>query len=230
MILSDLVIDSYLAYKGKVGSAPVAGSEKYNRILRIANRKQREWAQDSNIDWPSRFEIRPLGNLTSGNQTYDLDDDILRASDYVYLISPTRQRIPIGIIKAPQASRYIKAAYVTGFNPKQLTFVNTIDSSFSGYTISLACYTMPADMTTAGSKIAVDDPQWLIYAVAAELARNDFTKEEQFGNLIGQANELYKLMLADAQNSSFGQPNAVANLMPQVGSLDYNQFSGYGVN
>ncbi len=230
MKLSQLVIDSYVAYKGKVASAPASGTEKYNRIVNIANRKQREWAQDSAIDWPSRYEIRTVGTLATNTQTYDLDDDIMRASDFVQLISATNQKQYIGIVKPQQQMRYIKGAYITGFNPKQLTFIQTIDSNYAGYSIKLPCFTMPTDMTIATSTVAIDDPQWLVYAVAAELARNDNAKEEQYGNLIGQANDLYQKMLNDAQVNSFSQPNGVVNNMPQNNSLDYQQFSGYGVN
>ena len=229
MILTQLVSDSYLAYRGKLSSVPTSGSEKYNRIVAIANRKQREWAQDSNIDWPSRYEIRTLGLLVANTQTYDLDNDILRASDYVQLLVPNSVKVYVGIVKAQQASRYLKGAYITGFNPKQLTFIQTIDTSMSGTTIKFPCFTMPTDMTLGTSLVAVDDPQWLVYAVAAELARNDYAKEEQYPNLIGQANDLYTKMLDDAQNNSFSQPNGVVNAMPQATGLDYNQFSGYGV-
>ena len=218
MTLADLVIDATLAYKGKVSSAPVAGTEKYNRIVVIANRKQREYAQDTNVEWPQLFQIRPLGNFSVGTQTYDLDDDISRPSDYVNLVNKS-QTSYITIIKPQLASRYAKAAYVSGFNPKQLTFVQKIDSSYSGVTISLPCYIIPPDLKTPNQRVMPQHSRWLVYAVAAELARNDFSKEEQYGNLIGQANDLYTKMVEEAQNNSFGQPNGVVNLMAQSTEL-----------
>ena len=229
MTVSELVIDSYLCYKGKVSSAPVAGSEKYNRIILIANRKQREWSQDTNIDWPQLFQIRPLGNLTTGTQTYDLDDDIVRPSDYINL-TLNGQVSYVAVVKARVANLYTKAAYVSGFNPKQLTFTFKIDANYSGSAITLPCYVTPPDLKTGTQRIMPEHSRWLVYAVAAELARNDFSKEEQYSNLIGQANDLYAKMVEEAQNNSFAQPNGVINLMPQVSSLEYNQFTGYGVN
>lgn len=229
MTLTQLVSDSYLAYRGKLSSVPAAGAEKYNRIVNIANRKQREWAQDTNIDWPSRYEIRTLGTLSTGTQAYDLDDDILRPSDMVNLVTTAGSKRYVGIVKPQQQTRYTQGAYVTGFNPKQLTFIQTIDSSLAGTIIKLPCFTMPTDMVNANDLVAVDDPQWLVYAVAAELSRNDYAKEEQYPNLIGQANDLYAKMINDAQTSSFGQPNGVVNAMPQNAGLDYNSYSGYGI-
>lgn len=229
MTLTQLVSDSYLAYRGKLSSVPAAGSEKYNRIVAIANRKQREWAQDSNVDWLSRYETRNLGTLVAGTQSYDLDSDIMRPSDFVILISPTKQTIYVPSIRPQQRTRYTRGAFITGFNPEQLTFIQTIDSSYAGMTINLPCFTLPPDMFTPTSLVAVEDPQWLIYAVAAELARNDYAKEEQYPNLIGQANDIYANMVADAQANSHLQPNGVMNAMPQSTGLDYNNFSGYGV-
>lgn len=229
MTLTQLVSDSYLAYRGKLSSVPAAGSEKYNRIVAIANRKQREWAQDSNVDWLSRYETRVLGTLAAGTQTYDLDDDIIRPSDYVILKSTTNQTTYVPLIRPQQQSRYTRGAYVAGPGAGQLTFIQTIDSSYSGMSINLPCFTLPVDMSNATDVVAVEDPQWLVYAVAAELARNDYAKEEQYPNLIGQANDIYANMVADSQANSYLQPNGVMNAMPQSTGLDYNNFSGYGV-
>lgn len=220
MTLNELVSDAYLAYKGKLTNVPAFGSEKYTRIVTIANRKQREWATDSNIDWPTRFEIRTVGSLATNQQTYDLDDDIIRPSDQITITASNGNKIYVSIIKPQVASRYSKACYITGFNPKQLTFVNTIDASVAGQVITIPCYTMPADLKTANQRVQPEHSRWLVYAVAAELARNDYAKDEQYPNLVGQANDLYAKMIEDAQNNGFGQPNGVVNLMPQSQSFD----------
>lgn len=222
MKLSQLVSDSYLTYRGKLSSVPAAGTEKYNRIVNIANRKQREWAQDSNIDWPSRYERRDAGSLSVNQQVYDIDDDILRLSDFVRLTAPNGNKINVAVIKPQTFSTVYSGVYMFGANPRQLKFIQTIDSSYTGYTMTLPCYTMPPDMTTSTSFVYVDDPQWLVYAVAAELARNDYSKEEQYSNLRGDANDLYTKMLDDAQSNGFLQPNGVTNAMPQSNTLGYN--------
>lgn len=230
MQLTQLVSDSYLTYRGKLSTVPVAGSEKYNRIVAIANRKQREWAQDSNIEWPSRYNQFAVGAVVPGTQVYTLDPSIIRPSDYVELYNPTTtQKQYVGLIMPAQISRYLKGAYISG-NPSVLTFIQTLDSSYTGYNIILPCYTMVTDLVNPTDTVAVDNPQWLVYAVAAELARNDYAKEEQFGNLSGMANDLYQKMIDEAQGTSFGQPNGVVNIMPQTSALDYNNFTGYGVN
>ena len=215
MTLSQVVSESYLVYRGKLSSVPAVGSEKYNRIVSIANRKQREWVQDSNVDWLSRYEMRVLGTLTTGNQEYDLDNDIMRLSDYVIITDLQGNKRYIQTLRPQVISRYKSGCYISGGNPQQLNFVTPIDSSFNGFALTVPCFTIPADMTTPTSVVSVEDPNWLIYATAAELARNDYAKEEQYPNIIGQANDLYKNMVADAQANGFLQINSVTNNMPQ---------------
>ena len=228
MILSQLVTEAYLAYRGKTSSVPASGTEKYTRILTIANRKQREWAQDSNVDWLSRYEIRSAGTLSSGTQTYDIDSDVMRLSYFVILTNLSAVKSYVSILKPQQITRFTTGAYVAGFNPQQLTFITTITSAYTGFGLSYPCFTMPTDLSVATSVVAVDDPQWLVYAVAAELARNDYAKEEQYTNLIGQANDLYMKMVDAAQMSSALQPNGVVNAMPQSNTLNYNNYAPWG--
>jgi hypothetical protein len=63
MIVTDLIQEVYTAYRGKGASkTPIAGSEKYATALAIANRKQGEWATDTNQVWVSNFrsDLTPL--------------------------------------------------------------------------------------------------------------------------------------------------------------------------
>ena len=202
MTLAQLVSESYLAYRGKLSSVPAVGSEKYNRIVMIANRKQRDWAQDSNVDWLSRYELRPLGTLLSGTQIYDLDNDIMRPSDYVILTDLQGNKRYIQTVRPQLASRVTSGCYIFGTNPVQLNFITKIDSSYNGFALTVPCFTIPADMSSPTSIVSVEDPNWLIYATAAELARNDYAKEEQYPNIVGQANDLYKKLANVTQKIS----------------------------
>lgn len=221
MILSEAVNDIYLAYRGKLSNVPAAGTEKYNRILTIINRNQRQWAKDSTVDWPSRFEVRQLGTTATGTQVYDIDDDIIRPSDYVQLVDANNNKRTIQILKPQTVALATEGCYVSGTDPLQLTFVTTIGDSLSGLTIQMPCYTMPDDYTSPNDTIIIDNPQWLIYATAAELARNDYSKEEQYSNLQGIANDLYANMKSDAEVNAYSQPNGVPNNLPQYQSLEF---------
>ena len=230
MILSDLVSQAYLHYRGKLSNVPASGDEKYTRILTLANVYQRQWANDSNVDWPSRYEVRNVGSVALGVQEYDLDDDILNLSDYVELLDTLGNKKYIQVLKPETLSQYINGAYVSGSNPKQLTFLTPIDAALAGMTINLPIFTMPSDLVNPNDTVAVDNPNWLAYVVASELARNDYAKEEQYPNLIGIANDLYTNMVNDAQSNSFLQPNGVVNNMPQAPSLGGTYYGTWGIN
>jgi len=213
MTLAELVNETFLAYRGKLTNVPTTGSEKYSRILYLINRNQRQWALDSNVDWPSRYEIRTIGTTSTGTQSYDLDDDIVRLSDYVQLVPTTGSTSFVTVIKPQATAGVANGCYISGNDPKQITFLTDITASNTGRSIVVPCFTMPDDLVSSGDTVAVDNPQWLIYATAAELARNDPSKEDGYGNLQGIANDLYQNMVNEAESSSFLQPNGVPNNM-----------------
>jgi hypothetical protein len=232
MILSNIVTDAYRAYRGKTSNTPGVGSPKYIDIVAIINRKQREWASNPNVDWVSRYEQRAVGTLILAQQIYDIDSDVMRLSDYVLLTKPvTLQKVYVGVVKPQAITRYAKGCYLYGVNPQELAFIQTIDSSLAGYTITVPCFTMPPDMVNPTDFVACDSPEYLIYATAAELARNDYAKEEQYPNLNGIATTLYTQMVAEAQSNSFLQPDGVVNNMPQyTNSNMYQGYNGYTSN
>lgn len=221
MILSELVNEVYLAYRGKLSNVPAAGTEKYNRILLIANRNVRQWALDSTVDWPSRYEQRVIGTTSIGTQSYELDDDIVRISDYVRLVDANNQVKYSTAFKPQTTAAMTTGCYISGTDPKQLTFIDVIGETLDGLSITVPCYTLPDDMINPGDTVLIDNPQWLIYATAAELARNDYSKEEQYSNLQGIANDLYANMKSDAEANAYSQPNGVPNNMTQYQSLEF---------
>lgn len=226
--LNQVATMAYQSYRGKTSNMPVSGDEKYTRIVNLINQFQRSWARDSNVDWPSRYEVRNLGTTTTGTQVYNLPADVVNLSDYVQLVDANNNTTYITVIKPETIAGYTSGCYVAGANPQKLTFLTPITSALNGLTITVPCFTMPADLVNDTDTVAVDDPDWLAYAVAAELARNDYSKEQQYPNLKGIADTLYAGMVNNAQSNSFLQPNGVVNNMPQVPDLNANYYSGWG--
>jgi len=228
-----VLTDAYIAYRGKSSNMPQAGTDKYNDMLAILNRKQREWWSDPNNDWPSLWQLvtidTPNSNagLVAGTQTYPLttaaltaaNTPILRLSDYIMLQDSSGNNKYVTIVKPPVRSQYTQGAYISGAHPLELTFITTIDVNYAGLQPIAASYVQPKALVAPTDVIAVDDPNWCVYAVASELARNDYSKEEQFPNLNGIANALYQEMADAAFANSQLQPNGVPNNMPQYNGL-----------
>lgn len=215
-----LLDNVYTVYRGKIASrTPAWGSDKANVMLNIANRKIQEWATDPRNKWNSLFEIRSVDTIAVATPTYNLDADFFQPSDFAKVVKTDDSEVEYPIIKAQQRNVLDgQSLYVSGLNPKTITFSQTIESGLNGGELFVAGYFIPASMTLAADIVPVDDPNWLVYIVASELARNDPAKDDQFPTLAGMANDLYRKM-SDANNDTgFLQMNTVVNNMPQISS------------
>lgn len=223
MTFQDILDQSYLIFRGKTQSrTPAFGSEKADVVLSIANRKVREWAGDSKQTWASLFKIEDISPVIDlSTFTYTLPTGFMNPSDHFLVLRTTGDLSEVPVTKPQQRLDNTSKVYISG-NPKTVTFTR-IEPGFDGGTLKAPGYYFPTPMTTASSVAYIDDPDWLTYAVAAELARNDSARQDQFGNLIGIANELYRGMVEANNNLGFGQSNTVPNLMPVIGDQSEDQ-------
>ena len=219
MEAQELLNQIYYAYRGKgVSKVPAWGTEKANLAIAIANRKTKEWARDPYHRWASLFEVRDVGTIDTNTFSYDMENDLIANSDYVFLEKTDGSRAEYPVVMPNKRNTSGQSFYLSGRNPKKLTWsTTTIDSGLEAATISLAGYYMPPELTLADDMVSVDDPNWLVYVTASELARNDTAKDDQFGNLVGQANDLYQKMVAANSFSGYLQPNAIEYSMPDIG-------------
>lgn len=225
MILSDtsdlsngLIQQIHWAYKGNE-RYPTSGN-KYNRYIGIINRKIREWATDPNTSWASLWEDRTFGSVSAGTQAYDLDDDVMGLSDKVYVDRTDGSTVEFPVIKPDERNSYSNAVYMTGNSPRVLNFNNTIDtdSDLVGGDIRAAVYIMPEELANDADQVIIDSPEWLVYAVAAELSRNDPAKDDQFANLLGMANDFYDKMVTANETNPPGNPNSIPIIQDQIGA------------
>lgn len=216
MTLNEFVTEVSYAHKGSDKNL-TEGSDKWNRTVSILNRKRREWARDSRTTWASLFEERNVGTFST-QQTIDLDEDIHKLSDFIILREDNTNWKTLNVVSPQRRNEYSDAVYVSG-NPRVLTFIDTItaDNQWIGADIIAPCYIVPEDVTTGSEDVTIDSPEWLIYATAAELARNDPAKDDQFSNLIGMANELYQQMKDNNDLLPYGQPFDVPFEVMQTG-------------
>lgn len=216
MILSEFFQDVQIAYKGNL-KVPESGSDKYTVYLALANRKLKEWATDPYTGWNSLYREEAIGTVSLSTRDYELEDEFIRPSDYAIIsIDDATHEVPL--IQPEQASTNSGAAYIHGNNPKVLTFTETVSDRYNGGSLILPAYYLPDALVNPTDTIVVDDPNWLVYAVASELARNDYSKDDQFGNLAGIANDLYQKMKEANDNNSYMQDNSIAYNMPEMGS------------
>lgn len=219
MLASQLLDEIYAAYRGKTTErTPAWGVAKADRTISIANRKMREWATDPNNRWSSLFEIRDVTPVVATNTaTYELDDDFFMPSDYALVERTDGTTVQYPIVPPQKRDQFDQSIYLSGINPKKATFAQTIDAGLAGGTLKVPGYFIPADIALATDFVPVDIPEWLVYITASELARNDAAKDDQYVNLVNQANDLYRKMIDNNNGGAFLQPFSITNNMPQVG-------------
>lgn len=208
MEVSTLFTQINTAYRGSDDDAPAAGTTDFSLWMSTINRKINEWATDGKNTWQSLFEIRSIGIISVGTQTYDLDIDISVPADSVIVTTTTGKDIEFTICKPQERKRYLHAVYVSGRNPQTLTFQDTIVAAdqIVGGTIKVAGYYITADLTSLTDTVPVDNPYWLVYAVASELSFNDLTYESKSADLNAKANNLFSGMVSDNRRGTNNNP------------------------
>lgn len=220
MTVQQLLDNVYLIYRGKIASkTPVFGSDKADIVLAIANMKQADWAGDADNVWASLFDIKTVGTtINTSTYSYNLDATFMFPSDFFTITKTTGDTVELSITKPQHRLDNPTSVYISGKNPKKVNFPTTaMDSSFNGGVLKAPAYYAPATMTLATDVVSVDDPNWLVYVVAAELCRNDPAKESQFANLFGIANDLYVGMVSANNNIGFKQGGTTPYNMPSIG-------------
>lgn len=164
--------------------------------------------------------------IATAIQEYSLHRSLYIPSDKL-TISTTSQNIYFCLVR-PQERNYGKV-YLSGNNPKKITFYDTIASTSQvvGGTLLMPGYYLPSSLTLETDIIPVDDPEWLVLITASELARNDSAKSDQFPNLVAMANERYAKMISANISIGFGNGGTVPNLMPRIGDYSEDQVAAF---
>ena len=154
--------------------------------------------------------------IKSAIQTYNQHRNFNSPADEVIVYTTSDHIFTLG---KPQArDQFENQTYIHGGNPKQITFVDDIASTSEiiGGTVIVPGYYAPDALTLSTETIPVDDPYWLVYSVASELAFNDLTYESKAGALNSKANSLYQAMRLADRKGTAKQPRIVPTQMYRI--------------
>ncbi|RYH70502.1 MAG: hypothetical protein EON54_01325 [Alcaligenaceae bacterium] len=175
---------------------------KYQKILGIANAYQDSWQNEFGVDWNSLYQKDfELGTIST-TDTYELDDEIRKISDtrgdFVQLFMGDNH-VNYEIVAADTLKRYSDGAHVCAQIGRTLVFPSAFkeDSPLIGATIKAPVYVSVEPLVNPTDDVAVDIPRWLVVISAAEYVRNDITKQNQYPNLIAEADSLMDRMIDD---------------------------------
>jgi hypothetical protein len=156
------------------------------------------------------FKQRPV---ISTVKEYKLHRSFMTPSDTITVEDTAIVGDEIELNIAKPEKRIDGDVYISG-NPKVLTFYDEPTSQMIGKELLVPGYYHPSEMILATDDVKVDFPSWLVYSIAAELARNDAAKQGQFANLMGMANDIFTKMIT--ANLDLGGTPTVPTNMPQI--------------
>lgn len=198
MVTSELVSNVYLVAAGKLPTF-ASGSTKWAKIVAIANNKIDAWQREPGVDWNSLYDPSYSFGKITATDTFSLDDEIRKLSDTegddVTINRLDGQQTTYKIVPADQLKQYQYGNFCAQIG-RNLVFskpFTTADIEFGG-TLLVPIYTYAPHLVGDNDEVPVDDPQWLVLMVSAEYVRNDIVKQNQYPNLINEANGLMTSM------------------------------------
>lgn len=200
MKTSELVSAVILKATGKIYNG-AEGDKKWNKVVGIANKLISDWSDELGIDWSSLYEPLEEIDTISTDKEYALPSKVKKVSDdpddYLYVLHTD------GKTKTKYATvRHTKLKLHEGQNVcavlgNRIVFPTefTSDNPVFGGTLYAPVYYHPSLLTDADSNIVVDIPSWLVVRCAAEYVRNDIILQNQYPNLVSEANQLMGKMI-----------------------------------
>lgn len=187
-----VITKAYQAFKGKA-TAPANTTDKYALMLSILDSTQDDWRSEPDTEWNSLYQTVATGTITA-TDTFDLDDETdfisKRAGDYITLTDTSGHSDTVKLVTADQLYTFRDQLAVARIG-RTLKFSKafTANSPYIGRTLNVPSYIFTDDITKGSDIVQCDDPMYLAYMLAAELARNDTVKAGQYNNLIDKAGE-----------------------------------------
>lgn len=223
MTLQELINAVMLKATGKP-TILASNNTKWEKIRGIANYYQQAWLNEPGQHWNSRYDrARQIGTI-SNNDEYELDDDITEIStakgDDIYVLTAEDEKIPFQLVNYDDLKNYPSGNYCAKLG-QTLVFNARFaeDDPCYGGRLYAPVYTTIEDLESADDDVSVDDPEWLVTMVAAEYIRNDIVKQNQYGNLIAEANNLMTSMI---RNNRAAQVRHIRGGWRNGGGLNYD--------
>ena len=223
MTLQELINAVMLKATGKP-TVLQQSNTKWEKIRGIANYYQNAWLHEPGQRWNSRYErARQIGTIST-NDEYELSDDIDTVStakgDDVYVLTNAGEKKTFQLVDYDDLRNYPTGNYCAKLGQKLIfnaRFAN--DDPCYGGKLFVPVYTKIEDLESADDDISVDNPEWLVTICAAEYIRNDIVKQNQYGNLIAEANNLMTSMI---RNNRAGQVRHIRGSWRNGGGLNYD--------
>lgn len=174
---------------------PQWSDEEYQRVLGIANFYISAWQNEPNVDWSSLYDPSfVIGTSREGVRRYEVDRGEFNKfsgvqGDVVTVGESAFTMIPADLIKRYDGT---DACAAIG---DAIVFARDLQGSEVGKQIKAPVYLRAEPLTHQRSRVPVDNPYWLVTVCAAEYSRSDILLQNQYPNLVNEANQLMSKMI-----------------------------------
>ena len=203
MTLSELISNVLLKATGKAKVIDQTNN-KWEKIRGIANYYINAWQNEpavGNGRWNSLYNrAYRMGTANVGSEEIDIDEEIKEISasngDCIYIESTDGKKYPFELVEYNDLKNYPQGRYCARIG-NTLVFNKKFEETdpYIGGSIFAPVYLGLEDLEDPDDDVLVDNPYWLVTICAAEYIRNDIVKQNQYGNLIAEANNLMNNMI-----------------------------------
>ena len=209
---------AYMFAQGKP-VMPLAGTTKYVLLQSLLNWYIQQWATEQGVDWQSLYQYftctttptsginavvtptdtfyLPIANISKISKQ---EGDFVRivwtngVQESDYTIYPITKLYDNSFKYNYVGGGYLRGrcAIVGSMLIFDTPFIAT--SPEIGGSIKVPGYGNPPVIANSTDPILIDDPTWAIYMSAAEMDRNDVTKQGNYGGLIAMATDVMQQM------------------------------------
>ena len=183
MTLNEVINYAFMEATGKVRDL-VDGDPKYNKLQRIANLMCNQWENELGVEWQSRREMAYIGDVDLSETIYRLPKNALKLA----------RKNGAKIVIEKNDKKWFLEVEEPRFTGWQLDFEGLFTEEMAGGEIKIPTIKRLPKLISGDQQVEIDNPNWLIFMMAAEFARNDLMKSGQYGNLIAYAQSLMETM------------------------------------
>ena len=211
MLTNDFVNAVYVVAEGKQPTF-TSGSTKWNKILAIANNKIDAWQEED--EWKSLYNPKVSLGMVTATDTFPLPVSVRvlskTPSDTVRVLHADGVKFTdYDLVAADRLKDFAYGNYCAQIG-RNIVFnraFTSADQQFGG-TLYVPGYTYASHLVADGDTVPVDIPQWLVLVTAGEYNRGDIVKQNQYPNLVNEANDLMEAMKKNnrAQNDYVDMP------------------------
>lgn len=183
--------------------------DDYVRLKMLANMFSQDWSSEvlssAGERWESLEQVTSLGIIAEDLTKYALPNEDIAAVAFKPTSDPAGMIIQVdgskAGLKAMDRGHFMSSrdSLIFSYDAKtdSVEIKSSVAKDHAGAELQIITYRVLPKLENATDLIEVDNPNWLVYMMAAEYVRPDQIMGGQYGNLVALASNLMEAMKSD---------------------------------